>query len=137
MSDDSSTPPSQQDPQQEGWAAAVSGFVTARLDLIKLEARDASEVAAKRGVLLAVILGCAFFVWLLGVAGIVGWISDSQSWPWYAVTLAAAGLHLLVAIIAVVLLKKPAPPSFPLTRAELSKDQAWLETLKKDPTSPN
>lgn len=135
MSDAAPEPPSPQAPTEEGWKAAASNFVTARLDLIKIEARDASQIAVKRGVLLGVIVGCAALVWLLGVAGLIGWISASQSWPWYAVTLVAAGLHLLVAFIAGLLLKKPAAPSFPLTRAEFSKDQAWLETLKNDPKS--
>ena len=137
MSDEAPEPPLQQHPQEEGWMAAASSFVSSRIELIKLEARDAGQAALKQGLLLAVIIGCAFFVWILGVVGLIGWISDSQSWPWYVVTLGAAGLHLLVAIIAGVLLRKPAAPSFPLTRAELSKDQAWLETLKNDPKSRN
>lgn len=117
--------------------AATSSFISARIELIKLEARDASQEAVKRGLLLAIILIGTFLVWLLGVAGLIGWIAESQSWHWFFVTLAFAGVHLLIVIIAAVLLKKPAPSSFPLTRAELSKDQAWLETLKKDPKSPN
>lgn len=129
--------PDPQAPQPEGWVAAASTFISARLELIKLEARDASQEAAKRGGLLLVVLIGTFLVWLLGVAGLIGWISESQSWSWYAVTLAFAGVHLLFVIIAAVLLKKPAAPSFPITRAELSKDQAWLETLNKDPKSPN
>lgn len=137
MSDAAPESPSSQTSTDEDWKAAASNFITARLALIKLEARDAGQTAAKRGLLLGVILGCTFFVWLLAVAGMIGWISASQSWPWYAVTLIAAGLHLLVAIIAGLLLKKPTTPSFPLTRAEFSKDQAWLETLKNDPKSRN
>lgn len=137
MSDEASEPPVQHPPQEEGWKAAASNFVGSRIELFKLEARDAGQQAAKRGGLLAVILGSSFLVWLLGVAALIGWISDSQSWPWYAVTFAMAGLHLLAAIIAAVLLKKPAEPPFPLTRAELSKDQEWLETLKNDPKPRN
>jgi MFS family permease len=137
MSDEVPESPPQAPPVQEGWRAAASDFLSSRFELIRLEARDAGQAAAKKGTLLAVILGCIFFVWLLVVAGLIGWISESQSWPWYAVTLVMAGLHLLVAIIAAVLIKKPAAPPFPLTRAELSKDQAWLETLKKDPKSRN
>ena len=129
--------PAPQSPQEEGWMGAALSFISARIELIKLEARDAGQEAAKRGLLLVVILIGTFLFWLLGVAGLIGWISDSQSWSWYAVTLAVAGIHLLFVIIAAVLIKKPAPPSFPLTRAELSKDQAWLETLKNDPKSPN
>lgn len=117
--------------------AAATSFISARIELIKLEARDAGQEAGKRVVLLVVILIGTFLFWLLGVAGLIGWISDSQSWSWYAVTFAVAGIHLLFVIIAALLIKKPAAPPFPLTRAELSKDQAWLETLKNDPKSPN
>ncbi|MGB6223391.1 phage holin family protein [Haloferula sp.] len=137
MSDDAPESPPHQNPQDEGWAAAATTFITARIDLLKYEARDAGQEALKRGALLALILFCAIFFWCLLTVGLIGWISMSQDWPWYAVTLVFAGLYLLTAIIAGVLLKKPTAPPFPLTRAELSKDQAWLETLKNDPKSQN
>ncbi|MFC7338910.1 phage holin family protein [Haloferula chungangensis] len=123
--------------QSDGWVAAASSFISTRIELIRLEARDASQEAAKRGGLLLVILIGTFLVWLLGVAGLIGWISHSLSVSWYSITLIFAAAHLLLVIIAAVLLKKPAAPSFPITRAELLKDQAWLETLNKDPKSPN
>lgn len=117
--------------------AAASEFVTARTELLKLEMRDAGQLAAKRAALVVVILFGAFFFWMFAVAGLIGWVSASQSWPWHGVALGAAFLHLLLAAAAGMLLKKPAPPSFPITRAEIAKDQAWLETLKNDRKSPN
>lgn len=121
-------------PGDAGWVAAASNFVTARLDLIKLESRDAGKIAGKRLALVIFIVGAALFSWLIGMAGLIGWIAAAQpDWPWYFVTLGIALLHLLAAVAALMALKKPSPPSFPLTRGELSKDQAWLESLKNDP----
>lgn len=137
MSEDAPESPPHQNPQNEGWAAAATTFITARIELLKYEAREASQEALKRGALLAIILFSALFFWCLLTVGLIGWISSSQDWPWHRVTLIFAGLYLLLAIIAGLRLKKPATPPFPLTRAELSKDQAWLETLKNDPKSQN
>ena len=70
------------------------------------------------------------------MAGLIGLIAASQpGWPWYLITLGIAAIHLMAAVAAVLALKKPVDPPFPLTRAELTKDQAWLESLKNDPNS--
>lgn len=117
-----------------GWSAVAREFVQARLELIRLEARDAGFEAAKRAGLVVFAITCATFFWIFCVAGLIGLVAAARpDWPWYWITLAAAGLHLLAAGVAVLALRKPAPPAFPLTRSELSKDQQWLETLKKKP----
>jgi uncharacterized membrane protein YqjE len=119
-----------------GWTASASNFIATRIELVRLEARDAGKFAARRLALVVIIVGAALFAWLIGMAGLIGLIAASKpDWPWYLVTLGIAAVHLLAAVAAILALKKPAPPPFPLTRAELSKDQAWLESLKNDPNS--
>lgn len=110
-------------------------FVSARMELVALEAREAGMRAARRGVLIAFIGGCAMTAWLTGMAGLIGWIATSGSGiAWHWVALAAAALHLLLAGIAVQVLRRPTPPTFPIARAELSKDREWLLNLKDKPT---
>jgi MFS family permease len=110
-------------------------FVSARMELVALEAREAGSSAARRGVLLAFIGGCAMTAWLTGMAGLIGWIATSGSGiAWHWVALAAAALHLLLAGIAALILRRPSPPAFPISRAELSKDREWLLNLKDKPT---
>ena len=116
------------------WRETAVEFVSARVDLVALEAREAGLSAARCGVLLAFIGGCAMTAWLTGIAGLIGWIATSGSGiAWHWVALAAAVLHLLLAGIAVLVLRRPAPPAFPIVRAELSKDCEWLLNLKDKP----
>lgn len=116
------------------WRESIVEFVSARMELVALEAREAGRVAARRGVLLAFIGGCAMTAWLTGMAGLIGWIATSgQGIAWHWVALAAALLHLALAFIAVMVLRRPAPPAFPIARAELLKDREWLLHLKEQP----
>lgn len=109
-------------------------FVSARMELVALEAREAGVAAARKGVVAAFVAGCAMTAWLTGMAGLIGWVATSGNGiAWHWVALAAALLHLILAGIAVAVLRRPAPPAFPLVRAELSKDREWLLNLKDKP----
>lgn len=136
MSDPFDSPPEpvRKDSPPDSWKAMAAEFIDARVELVRLEARQAGQIAAQKVALLVIAGFCALLVWLLLLAGLIGWISSLQdSIPWYGVTLIAALLHLLVAVGAVVKLRQPGDPPFPLTRTELEKDRAWLESLKSDP----
>jgi uncharacterized membrane protein YqjE len=113
------------------WGAMAAEFVSARLALVRLEARAAREVAARRFASLLLLLLCGALTWILGMVGLIGWIAAICPWNWWQVTLATAGIHALGAVLAGLALRRPAPPVFPLTRAELANDQQWLETLKR------
>lgn len=117
------------------WRETAVEFVSARIELVALEASQAGRAAAGRGILLAFIAGCAMTAWLTGIAGLIGWVASAGSGtPWHWIALAAAMLHLLLALVACAALRRPAPPSFPLVRAELSKDREWLLNLKDKST---
>ncbi|WP_193211848.1 phage holin family protein [Luteolibacter marinus] len=121
---------------ESSWRESVPEFISARLDLFALEAKDAGQVAARKGVLIGLIAGCAVLAWIAIVAGLIGWISAAQeSVPWYFVTLGAAFLHLLVAGLATLAVRRPSPPSFSLLKTELSKDREWLAHLNEKPKS--
>ncbi len=122
--------PDADDPPDD-WKSLAAEFVQARLELIRHEAREAGRQAARRAATAVVIAGCAVLFWMLTVAGLIGLVAASRpDWAWWQITLAAGGLHLLVALACLLTLRRPGRPAFPLTRSELAKDQAWLETLK-------
>jgi uncharacterized membrane protein YqjE len=109
-------------------------FVSARLELLSLEAQEAGKAAAKKGALVALIVGCAVMAWMAFVAGLIGWIATAgDGVKWYFVAIGAAVFHLLLAGIAAALLRKPSAASFPLTKSELLKDREWLLNLKDRP----
>jgi uncharacterized membrane protein YqjE len=127
--------PAPQPHATSSWRESAVEFVSARIELVALEAREAGIATARKGVLLAFIAGCAMTAWLTGMAGLIGWVATSGNGiAWHWVALAAAVLHLILAGIAVAVLRRPAPPAFPLARAELSKDREWLLNLKDKPT---
>lgn len=115
------------------WQESASEFISARKELFAIEAKAAGEAAARKGVLAGIIAFFAVIAWLTIVAGVIGWISAASGSAWYFVTLGAAAAHLIVAGAAAVLLRRPTAPTFPLLKAELSKDREWLDQLKEKP----
>ena len=110
-------------------------LIAARFALIELESKDAAKQGARRAALAAAACGCAVFAWALLLAGGVSLIAESAGWPWYAVALGAAVLHLLAGIILANLAKPSANPAFPVTRAEFKKDREWIENFHKTKSS--
>ncbi|MCU0796415.1 MAG: phage holin family protein [Akkermansiaceae bacterium] len=117
------------------WKAALAEFAGARLELVRLEARDAGRFAAKRLVLLLIAALSGTMAWLLLMAGLLGWTTAMTGWPWWACSLLLGTVHLPPALIALALLRRPAPPAFPVTRSELQKDREWLLSLQPNPRS--
>ncbi len=116
------------------WQEAAADFVSARMELLALEAREAANRAARKAAFAVFAVGCGMLSWLCFVAGVIGWIAAAGGGlPWHFVALGAAAFHLLLAGIAVALLRRPAASSFPLSRAELSKDREWLRTFQEKP----
>lgn len=112
-------------PPPLSWRAAAVEFISARAELFSLEAKEAGAFFGRKAVFAVIIAFCAVVAWLAIVAGLIGWVA-SAGVPWYFAALGAAALHLLVAGIAVVLLRRPIPPAFSHTKAELAKDREWL-----------
>lgn len=129
MSEDSEPDPTA--PRPERRSDVASEFLRARLELIRFEANAAGRQLGARIGFVALIAGGGFFAWCLLLAGLIGWISAVQpDWPWHYSALIAAGLHLLLALLALRGLTRPGPATFPLTRSELAKDREWLNQLQ-------
>ncbi|MCW1887820.1 phage holin family protein [Luteolibacter flavescens] len=105
-------------------------FISARMELLALESREAGQQAAKRGAMAAIIAGCAMTAWFTGIAGLIGWVAAAGDFPWHFAAIGAAVLHLAIAGVIVALLRKPSAPLFSLSKEELLKDRQWLLNLK-------
>lgn len=114
------------------WRESAVEFVSSRVELLSLEAKEAGASVARKVVYAVFGVCCLMVAWLAGVAGLIGWIAVAGG-PWYFVALGAAAFHVLLAVIAVLLLRRPVPPAFTHSKAELSKDREWL--LQKNETS--
>lgn len=116
-------------PSPVDWRDALGELFTTRAELIRLE-----SLAAAKGVVSKIIFGAtlgiaALLGWLLLLAGGIGLLATTTGVAWSWLTLAAAALHLLVALVAFVKLRRPAPPTFSHTKAEFQRDREWLKTL--------
>ena len=111
--------------------SALADFFESRAALFATE----SKAAAVQFVLVAIcLIGALLFfafgyIFLLGTAVVAIARLANVSWLWVA--LGAAGLHLVIALILLLVaargIKKPI---FRDTTAELKKDRAWLKSLE-------
>jgi uncharacterized membrane protein YqjE len=118
--------------------SALTGFFQSRAALIARESR----AAAVQCVILAVCLVAALMLFALGyvflvVSAIVGIAHAAHvSWAWIA--LAAAGVHFLIALFCLLIVRsRMTRPMFRATAAELKKDAEWLKTLDATSRSRN
>jgi uncharacterized membrane protein YqjE len=131
MTESASTPPAS-DPRTTSldWKSAFAGLVSSRLELIRFEFKDASRVAIRSLILLAVFSLMSLFAWICLLAGIIGLTSHYTHGAWWIVALALFFLHCLAALLAMHLLAKKSPAVFPITTTEFQKDRLWLQSLK-------
>jgi uncharacterized membrane protein YqjE len=116
-------------------ASALADFFESRAALFATE----SKAALVQFVLVAVCLvaGLLFFafgyIFLLATAVVAVAHLANVSWLWTA--LAAAGLHILIALVLLLVawsgIKRPL---FRATAAELKKDREWLKNLETNQT---
>jgi uncharacterized membrane protein YqjE len=116
-------------------ASALADFFESRAALFATE----SKAALVQFVLVAVCLvaGLLFFafgyVFLLATAVVAIAHLANVSWLWTA--LAAAGLHILIALVFLLIaLSGIKRPIFRETAAELKKDREWLKDLETNQT---
>ena len=116
-------------------ASALADFFESRAALFATE----SKAALVQFVLVAVCLvaGLLFFafgyVFLLATAVVAIAHLANVSWLWTA--LVAAGLHILIALILLLIaLSGIKRPIFRETAAELKKDREWLKDLETNQT---
>jgi uncharacterized membrane protein YqjE len=116
-------------------ASALAEFFESRAALFATE----SKAALVQFVLVAVCLVAALlffafgYIFLLATAVVAIAHLANVSWLWTA--LAAAGLHILIALVLLLLAwSATRRPLFRATAAELKKDREWLKNLETNQT---
>lgn len=112
------------------WREAVSDLLSARIELIRLEATRASAEGIKKAAALGITVVALTFTWILLLAGGIPLIATASGVKWPLIALAAAGLHLVLALLMLVRLRRRGAPAFPITRNEFQRDREWFRTLK-------
>lgn len=112
-------------------------LIATRLELIQLESKEVATSAIKGILFIAAACIAIVFAWATLLAGGISLIAEAGHWPWNRVALAAAGVHILVAIILAKLAKPSGREVFSVTRSEFKKDREWIENLHKPNKSSN
>lgn len=112
------------------WQEALLNLVASRVELIRLESREASRVASRKAVMAGAGAALLVFGWLLALASLVGLFAAATGIGWHWVALAAALLHLIPAVFLLRAAKAAPSPTFPVTREEFIKDREWLRNLR-------
>ena len=116
----------------------LAGFLESRLGLFAKESKTALVqvlvlVACLAGAAVLALFGYVFLI----ASALVGIAHALQvSWVW--ITLAAAGLHFILALVCLLIARSRMKRSmFEATAAELKKDREWLKNLDKQDRSTN
>ena len=110
--------------------AAGAQYASARLRLVSIEGREAVAVGFKLLIAAGAAIVLGAFGWLFACLAAVFLLAKAfggtNGWMWAALIMAA--LHFAgVTAIALILKSKLGTTLFPMTTAELKKDQEWLD----------
>ncbi len=117
---------------------SLAGFLESRIALLATESKTALVHVL---VLVGCLAGAAFlavFGYIFLVASAIVGLSHALGVSWVKISLAAAGLHFLLAFICVLIARsRMKKPMFEMTSSELKKDRAWLKNQDKKSHSTN
>ena len=113
-----------------GWRQALALWFDSRLEIIRIEATEARRSAASRASTAAAFAACTLLGWSLLLAAAIGWLPTVTPLTWPATAAILAAIHLAAALLLLRSLRRPQPPSFPVTRQEFQKDREWLSSLQ-------
>ena len=121
--------------------ALVNDLVSFLGSRIGLFARESKTALVQILVLLACVLGAivlTLFGYIFLIASLIAGLAQSLEVSWIWITLAAAGLHLILALVCLLIARnRMKQPIFSATSAELKKDREWLKNLDKKSLSTN
>jgi uncharacterized membrane protein YqjE len=117
---------------------SLAGFLESRLALLATESKGALVHVL---VLVACLVGAALlaiFGYLFLVASAIVGLAHLFGISWVKISLAAAGLHFVLAFICVLIARsRMKKPMFEMTSTELKKDREWLKNQDKKSRSTN
>lgn len=107
---------------------ALALYAEARGRLLQIEAQEAGVKFTGILVLAVVLSGCLLCGWMLAMPAFIWLIAQSQGWPWHLVALSAAGLHLLLGFIFLLMLlsRLRRLRVFAETFHQFQRDREWL-----------
>jgi uncharacterized membrane protein YqjE len=111
-------------------ASALAGFFESRFALFSKESKAALvQMLGLAACLIAAVMLVAIGYVFLIVSAVAGLAHLAQvSWLW--VTMAAAGMHFLIALVLLLVARsRMTKPLFHATASELRKDREWLTNL--------
>ncbi|MEY2489603.1 MAG: hypothetical protein QOC70_1545 [Verrucomicrobiota bacterium] len=116
----------------------LAGFLESRVGLFAKESKTAL-------VQILVLVGClagaavlALFGYVFLIASAIAGVAHALHVSWIWITLGAAGLHFILALVCLLLARSRMKKSmFEATAAELKKDREWLKNLDKKSHSTN
>jgi uncharacterized membrane protein YqjE len=117
---------------------ALAGFLESRIGLF---AKESKTALVQILVLLACIVAAAVFAlfgYVFLLASAIASLAHALHISWIWITLGAAGLHFILALICLLIARSRIKKSmFEATAAELKKDREWLKNLDKKSHSTN
>lgn len=116
----------------------LAGFLESRIGLFAKESKTAL-------VHVIVLLGCivaaavlVLFGYVFLIASAIAGLAQGLQISWIWISLAAAGVHFILAFVCVLIARARMKKSmFEATAAELKKDREWLKNLDKKNLSTN
>lgn len=128
----SATPPPP--PQRQGSGAAKNliqaglSYIEARGQLLQVEAKEAATHVSRMASLGGIAAGALFIAWGLAVPAGVSLIAKATESRWEYIALAAAGAHLLLAFVFLLIVKARSRSLRPFEESlnQLREDRAWL-----------
>jgi uncharacterized membrane protein YqjE len=117
---------------------SLAGFLESRIALFAKESKTALVQVLVLVACLAVAAFLAVFGYIFLVASAIAGLAHAFHISWVKISLAAAGLHFLLALICVLIARSRMNKSmFEMTAVELKKDREWLKDLDKKNRSTN
>ena len=117
---------------------ALANFLESRVGLFAKESKTALVQVLVLVACLAAAAVFALFGYVFLLASAIAWIAHALQTSWIWITLAAAGLHFILALICLLMARSRMKKSmFAATSAELKKDREWLKNLDKKNLSTN
>jgi uncharacterized membrane protein YqjE len=117
---------------------SLAGFLESRIALFAKESKTALVHVLVLVACLAAAAFLAVFGYIFLVASAIAGLAHAFHISWVKITLAAAGLHFLLALICVLIARNRMHKTmFEMTAVELKKDRQWLKDLDKKNRSTN
>lgn len=116
----------------------LAGFLESRIGLFAKESKTALMQVLVLVACLAAAAVLALFGYIFLIASAIAGVAHALHTSWIWITLAAAGLHFILALAFLLVARSWMKKSmFGATAAELKKDREWLKTLDKKNLSTN